>query len=160
MQILNKEYTLVTLDFETFYGKGYSLSRQDTNTITYIADDRFKVHGVGVKIDDEPVQWFPHSDLDEFRELLDELRTEPTALLCHNTAFDAYILHHHFDWHPDFYLDTMSMSKGMFVGAKANLKALSKRLWPAESEKRKGEELALTQNIYDLPASLEEVLGR
>jgi len=160
MELLNKEYTLVTLDFETFYGKGYSLSRQDTNTISYVADDRFKVHGVGVKIDDEPVQWFPHSDLDEFRELLDELRTEPTALLCHNTAFDAYILHHHFDWHPDFYLDTMSMSRGMFVGAPANLKALSKRLWPAESKKRKGEELALTQNIYDLPASLEEVLGR
>lgn len=159
MKILDKEYTLVTLDFETFYGKGYSLSRQDTNTISYVGDDRFKVHGVGIKIDEEPVQWFTHAQLEDFSELLAELQTESIALLCHNTAFDAFILHRHFNWHPDLYLDTMSMSKGMFVGAPANLKSLSQRLWPSESGKRKGDELALTQNIRDLPASLEEVLG-
>jgi DNA polymerase len=156
-----EDYTLLTLDFETYYGRGYSLGRSDTNTIDYICDDKFKIQCVGVKVDDEDVEIFREDEMAEFEQfLLDLTRSgEPIALVCHNTAFDGIILHHHFNWHPDYYVDTMSMSKGMFVGASASLKALSKRLWSADSGKRKGDELALSKDIYDLPRELMDIIA-
>ena len=155
------DYTLLTLDFETYYGRGYSIGRSDTNTIDYVCDDRFKIQCVGVKVDDEDVEIFREDEMAEFEQFLLELSRsgEPIALICHNTAFDGIILHHHFNWHPDYYVDTMSMSKGMFVGAPASLKALSKRLWSADSGKRKGDELALSKDIYDLPRELMDILA-
>jgi DNA polymerase len=156
-----EDYTLLTLDFETYYGRGYSLGRADTNTIDYICDEKFKIQCVGVKVDDEDVEIFREDEMAEFEQFLLELTHsgEPIALVCHNTAFDGIILHHHFNWHPDYYVDTMSMSKGMFVGAPASLKALSKRLWTAASGKRKGDELALSKDIYDLPRELMDILA-
>ena len=38
---------IVTLDFETRYGKSYSLTKSTTSE--YIHDDRFFVFGVGIK---------------------------------------------------------------------------------------------------------------
>ena len=156
-----EDYTLLTLDFETYYGRGYSIGNKDINTIDYITDDKFKIHCVGVKVDDDDVEIFREDEMAEFEQfLLDLTRSgEPIALVCHNTAFDGIILHHHFNWHPDYYVDTMSMSKGMFVGASASLKALSKRLWSADSGKRKGDELALSKDIYDLPRELMDIIA-
>ena len=156
-----EDYTLLTLDFETYYGRGYSIGNKDINTIDYITDDKFKIQCVGVKVDDEDVEIFREDEMAEFEQfLLDLTRSgEPIALVCHNTAFDGIILHHHFNWHPDYYVDTMSMSKGMFVGASASLKALSKRLWSADSGKRKGDELALSKDIYDLPRELMDIIA-
>ena len=51
MIINGKDHTVVCLDFETYYGRGYSLGRQDTNTIDYVCDDKFKIHCVGVQGD-------------------------------------------------------------------------------------------------------------
>jgi len=156
-----EDYTLLTLDFETYYGRKYSLSRADTNTIDYICDPRFKIHCVGVKIDDGPVEIFRENEIEEFKDYLAELSDsgEPIALVCQNTAFDGFILHHHFNWHPDFYVDTLSMSKGMFVGASASLKAISERLWPELKDKRKGSELALSKDIVDLPIEIMEIIA-
>lgn len=42
---------LVTVDFETYYDKDYSLSKMTTEA--YIRDPRFQIIGVGVKIADE-----------------------------------------------------------------------------------------------------------
>jgi len=44
--------SFVTLDFETYYAKDFSLSRMTTEE--YIRDPRFEVIGVSVKID---VRW-------------------------------------------------------------------------------------------------------
>ena len=46
---------LITLDFETFYEQGFSLSNLTTEE--YIRDERFQVIGVGVKIDDQETEW-------------------------------------------------------------------------------------------------------
>jgi len=146
MKLLDNHYTLLTLDFETYYGPKYSLSLQSMNTFKYVADEQFKLHSVGVKIDDEATQYYDFDDpaqLSEFKALLDAL-PEQTALLCHNTAFDGFILHYHFNWHPALYLDTASMSRGFFVGQKANLKHLSIRLFPNNPELRKLDDLAKT----------------
>ena len=153
------DYTLVSLDFETYFAPSFSLSKM--NTIEYVTDDQFKIHCVGVRVDDEPVQMFLEHELAEFEQfLLDLTRSnEPIALIAHNTAFDGFILHNQFNWHPDYYLDTQSMSKGMFVGAPASLKALSIRLWPADSGMRKGEELFLSKGIRDLPPGIMAIIA-
>ena len=46
----------LTLDFETYYDKDYSLSKLTTEQ--YIRDDRFEVIGVSVKQDNNTVSWF------------------------------------------------------------------------------------------------------
>jgi len=46
---------LVTIDFETFYDVGFSLSRMTTEE--YINDERFQVIGVAIKIDDGKTEW-------------------------------------------------------------------------------------------------------
>ena len=59
---------LITIDFETFYDVGFSLSRMTTEE--YINDERFQVIGVAIKIDDkktmvELIEWFPpHEEVD------------------------------------------------------------------------------------------------
>ena len=45
-----------TLDFETYYDRGYSLSKLTTEE--YIRDPRFEVIGVSVSYDSSPPLWF------------------------------------------------------------------------------------------------------
>ena len=42
----------LTIDFETYYDKDFSLSKMTTEE--YIRDDRFEAIGVSVKVGDEP----------------------------------------------------------------------------------------------------------
>ncbi len=114
---------IVTLDFETYYDKDYSLKKLTTES--YIRDERFEVIGVAVKVDDHPVDWFSGS-MEETKEWLSGLSWQDYYLLCHNTAFDGAILNWHFGIKPKFYLDTLSMSRpitGLSVGG--SLAALS-----------------------------------
>ncbi|MFV1943449.1 DNA polymerase [Pseudomonas luteola] len=158
MKILGKDYLLVTLDFETYYGPKYSLS--SLNTFEYIRHPQFSIHGVGIKIEDRPSAWF--SDTEEALNLIDteaEKAGLPIALLCHNTYFDGTILDQVFDWHPDLYLDTMCMSKGMFPVHSASLDKLAERLWPSDKTMRKGKELVAfkgitTDELYSMPPLL------
>ena len=48
--------SIITIDFETYYDKDYSLSKMTTEE--YINDPRFEVIGVGMKVDDGPTYWF------------------------------------------------------------------------------------------------------
>ena len=107
---------IVTLDFETYYDKDYSLKKLTTES--YIRDERFEVIGVAVKVDDHPVDWFSGS-MEETKKWLSALSWQDYYLLCHNTAFDGAILNWHFGIKPKFYLDTLSMSRpitGLSVG--------------------------------------------
>ena len=47
--------SIITLDFETYYDKEFSLRRMTTEE--YIRDKRFETIGVGVKIDDAETKW-------------------------------------------------------------------------------------------------------
>lgn len=155
MDILGTDYLLLTLDFETFYDKGYSLSSM--NTFEYVADPRFSIHGVGVKVDDQPKRWF--RDTTQALDYVASANTQgkQIALLCQNTYFDGWILHKHFDWHADLYLDTMCMSRGMFPTESAGLEKLCERLWPSDRTMRKGKELiqfkgVTTEQLWANPA--------
>lgn len=98
----------VTLDFETFYGREYSLSKLTTEE--YIRDNRFEVIGFAVQIEDGRPAWFT-GDHDYLAARLEGLDWDNTALLGHNTAFDGAILSWRFDIHPRVLLDTMSMAR-------------------------------------------------
>ena len=47
---------IITLDFETYYDKDYSLSKMQTDA--YVRDERFEVIGVSLMRNDEPAVWF------------------------------------------------------------------------------------------------------
>ena len=47
---------VITIDFETYYSREYSLSKMTTEA--YIRDPRFEVIGVGIKVDDNPPDWY------------------------------------------------------------------------------------------------------
>lgn len=97
---------LVTLDFETYYSKEYSLGRMTTEE--YVRHDDFEVIGVSVKVNDGPTDWYTGSDPGAF---LNSLDYSDKAILCHNTAFDGAILSWHFGIKPKLWLDTLSMAK-------------------------------------------------
>lgn len=107
---------LITLDFETYYDKDYSLSKITTEQ--YIRDERFEVIGVGIKVDDGVSIWFSGT-LEKVKEHLDKYDIPNNILLCHHTAFDGAILAWHFGIFPKYYMDTLSMVRpitGQSVG--------------------------------------------
>lgn len=114
---------IVTGDFETAYDKEYSLSKLTTEK--YCRDPRFEVILVSMKVNDEPPTWFSGS-MQETKEWLDQFELHKHAFCAHNTAFDGFILNHHFDIRPRFLFDTMSMARPLHAGTiGVSLKALS-----------------------------------
>jgi DNA polymerase len=101
---------LVTLDFETYYDVGFSLSGLTTEE--YIKDPRFQVIGVGVKIDDGESRWITGTH-NAIKQELDQINWKESVLLCHNTQFDGGILSFIFNIIPSIYLDTLSMARAV-----------------------------------------------
>ena len=153
------------LDFETFYDVGYSLTKM--STVEYVQSDEFLVWGVGIKWEDEPTEWIPPQDIEDF---FAQIPWEETALVCHNALFDAYILTQVYNVCPAFYYDTAAMSRGLYPNESASLKNVCERLFPDNKSMRKGEELVTAKgNRYKhtLPKRLrwsslnsEKVIGR
>jgi len=98
---------LVTLDFETFYSKDFSLSKITTEE--YINSPLFEAIGVSVKIDDHPAQWVAGER--DIPQILGEVEWPKAKLLCQNTAFDGAILSWRYGHEPMFYLDTLGMAR-------------------------------------------------
>ena len=97
---------IVTIDFETYYDRDYSLSKMTTES--YIRDKRFEVIGIAVKYNDMPTRWYKS---DEVRGFLNSVDFSDKFVLAHNTAFDGAILSWHYNIKPKFWLDTMSMAR-------------------------------------------------
>lgn len=115
---------LVTLDFETYYDKDYSLSKLTTEE--YINDPRFQIIGVGVKYGDKPPRWYSPGDDLKLSIVLADLNNH--MVLCHNTMFDAAILSWRLGIKPRFLLDTLSMARAVLGGTeKHSLAALAER---------------------------------
>lgn len=117
--------SIITLDFETYYDKDFSLSKISTEH--YIRDPRFEVIGFGYQVDGGEPQWVTGSD-ERIAFSLHALGIADQYLLCHHTAFDAAILKWRFGIAPKYYLDTLSMARpltGQTVGG--SLAALAKR---------------------------------
>jgi len=118
---------ILTLDFETFYSKEYSLSKKDITTQSYIDDERFETIGVAVKKNDEPTVWFSGTAT-ETRSWLKHFDWNNSFALMHNALFDATILSWRFGIHPKTILDTLCMARAVHgVDAGGSLAKLAER---------------------------------
>ena len=116
---------LITVDFETYYSKDFSLSKLTTEE--YIRDPRFEIIGVSVKVNNGPTEWASGTH-EEFREYFNDFDWANSMVLAHNTMFDGAILSWLFDIRPRAWADTMCMGRGLHgVEVGASLKALSER---------------------------------
>ena len=117
---------LITLDFETYYDKDYSLSKLTTEE--YVRDPRFEVIGVGIKLNDKETEWASgtHKQLREY--LQTNFPWADAMVLAHNTMFDGAILNWVFNISPRVYTDTLCIARGVHgVEDSGSLKALSER---------------------------------
>lgn len=101
---------ILTIDFETFYSRTYSLSKMTTEE--YVRGDEFQVVGVSVQIDDAEPEWFSGSD-EETLQFLQKFEFEKNLALAHNAMFDAAILTWHYGIKPKGWLDTLSMGRAL-----------------------------------------------
>ena len=97
---------IVTIDLETYYTKEYSLSKMTTEA--YVRSPQFQVIGVGIKINNNPTDWYSGEGVGRFLKSLDYSNK---AILCHNTVFDGAILSWHYGIKPKLWLDTLSMAR-------------------------------------------------
>ena len=117
---------IITLDFETYYDRAYSLSKLTTEE--YIRDEQFEVIGISVQEDDSSSSsstWFSGTEK-ETREFLQQFDWENSLAVAHNAMFDMAILSWRFDIKPARIADTLSMARaihGTQVGG--SLKALT-----------------------------------
>lgn len=107
LEVNGVTYDVVTLDYETFYGKDYTLSGK-INTSEYVRDDRFHVHGVAIKKGNGKTLWYTGKNI---ALALKEIDWSKTAMVCHNMAFDGFITSEVYGHKPAFYVDTLSMSR-------------------------------------------------
>ena len=101
---------MITIDFESFYDKDYSLSKMTTEE--YVMGEQFETIGVAVKVNDEPTQWFSGSDTDT-AFWLHQFDWANHFVLAHNAAFDAAILTWRYGIRPKAWLDTLSMARAV-----------------------------------------------
>lgn len=146
--------TVLFLDFETFYGDGYSLSLKGMTTEKYVRDERFKIHGVGVATGNGPAKWI---DGDKVPSLIAKLPWHSITLVGHNLQFDGFILSHHFGVHPKRYIDTLALSRAV-VGphsARHGLKYVAEKLCGMT----KMDELAKAYNQRTLSKTVRDALA-
>ena len=114
---------IITLDFETYYDKDYSLSKITTEE--YIRDPRFQVIGVGVKVNDGKTEWFTGTH-GKIKEFLAQYDWANSAVLAHNMMFDGAIMSWRFGIRPKVLFDTLCMARAIHgVEKSASLKALA-----------------------------------
>ena len=101
---------LITLDFETYYDRDYSLSKMTTEA--YIRDDRFEVSGVAVKLNNEETEWASGTK-EQIAKYLAAYDWDNSMVLAHNTMFDGAILSWHFNIRPRALTDTLCISRAL-----------------------------------------------
>ena len=101
---------VITIDFETYYAKGFGFSKLTTEE--YINDERFEVIGVAVKVNDGNTEWFTGT-YEETKTYLRKFDFSNSILLAHNTIFDGAILSWKFGIKAKKYADTLCMARAI-----------------------------------------------
>jgi DNA polymerase bacteriophage-type len=136
------------VDFESYYDTDYSLSNKKLTMTQYIRGVLFKPLMVGVQLS----SWREARVMtpDEFMQFATTLDWRRTAFCAHHCQFDGFILTHHYQVYPSFWIDTMSMSRLVFgVDVKHSLDALSHRLGRT-GKKDEGKALHDLKGVRDL----------
>lgn len=151
-----KQLAIWAIDFETFYDtrNKYSLGNKKTTTVQYVRDTRFKAHGCSYVSPTGGYGWITYQDLPAFFASID---WGNHAFLAHNTAFDGLIAFEHYGVRAGYYLDTLSMARGLWgPGVSNNLDNMCARL--GIPGKTKGV-LEKTDGIRDLSYAQEKDLA-
>lgn len=101
---------LLTIDFETFYSKEFSLSKLTTEE--YVRHPDFEVIGVAVQVNDGEPQWFSGT-LKQTKRWLGKFDWDNSMALAHNAMFDMSILSWVFDIRPKRIADTLCMARAV-----------------------------------------------
>jgi DNA polymerase I-like protein with 3'-5' exonuclease and polymerase domains len=143
---------LITLDFETYFSKDYTLRKLSTSE--YVRDERFKTQCVGIKIGTGNVLWIPDKHVEDAIRSID---WTSHALLAHHTQFDGFVLSDRYGCTPAYYCDTLSMGRGLHsVGMGASLNELAAFYGLGN---KVPDVLSQTKGILDLPPELMHELG-
>ena len=111
---------IITVDWETYYAKDYSLTKLTTEE--YIRSPMFEAIMLGLRMPDGEHRVIEGTHA-EIQYQLDAIDWGRYAVLAHNTMFDGAILAWRFGVKPAAWLDTLSMARAMF-GLKGNSLAL------------------------------------
>ena len=98
---------ILSLDFETYYDREYSLKKM--TMIEYIMDARFQPIVLSYAWNNEPVQRL--YGFKQMKEFVDSVDWNNVLLCCQNTQFDASILALRFGKYARAYTDTMAMAR-------------------------------------------------
>lgn len=116
--------TLVTIDFESFYSREFSLSKITTEH--YVRSPEFETIGLGIKFDAHPTDWIKGPDA---AKALAKIDWSDKLVLGQNNLFDAAILSWRYGVKPLAWLDTLGMSRALFPHEKSHsLSAQANRL--------------------------------
>ena len=117
--------SIITIDFETYYDKAFSLTKLTTEE--YIRDDRFEVIGIAVKKDYDPSIWIT-GNRETIKKQLLKFDWDGSLVLAHNMQFDGAILNWEYGIKARGYLDTLCMARAVHgVEAGGSLKVLAER---------------------------------
>jgi DNA polymerase I-like protein with 3'-5' exonuclease and polymerase domains len=101
---------VITIDFETYYDRGFSLSKMTTEE--YVRDSQFETIGVAVRVDDNGTEFCSGTKV-QIKEFLDQFPWDDAVAVAHNAMFDMAILNWHFDIRPKRIADTLSMLRAI-----------------------------------------------
>lgn len=101
---------VITIDFETYYDKDFSLSKITTEE--YVRDPRFEIIGVGVKVNDEKTRFFS-GEHELLRQQLLRYDWDNSMVVAHNAMFDMSILNWVLGIKPKAIADTLSMARAI-----------------------------------------------
>jgi len=101
---------ILTIDFETFYSREFSLTKVTTEE--YIRSSQFETIGVSVQINDGEPVWFS-GDAAAMHQFLAQFDWGNSLALAHNAPFDGAILSWVYGLSPKGWLDTLSMGRAL-----------------------------------------------
>jgi len=101
---------ILTLDFETYYSREFSLTKVTTEE--YIRSPQFETIGVSVQVNDAEPVWCS-GDAATLHQFLAQFDWGNSLALAHNAMFDGAILHWVFGLSPKGWLDTLSMGRAL-----------------------------------------------
>ena len=106
---------LITLDFETYYDRQFSLTKFTTEE--YIRSPMFETIGVATQINNEEPIWVPKHEVADHLAGID---WSDAMVVCQNTAFDGAIMSWRYGIKPMAWADTLSMSRALFPHEKSH----------------------------------------
>jgi DNA polymerase I-like protein with 3'-5' exonuclease and polymerase domains len=101
---------ILTIDFETYYDREFSLSKITTEE--YVRSKQFETIGVAVKVNGGKTEWYSGTK-EQVKFWLGKFKWHESIALAHNAMFDMAILNWQFGYRPKKIADTLSMARAI-----------------------------------------------